>query len=208
LGLGAEITAATGMHAMAHLIESLTSTLPNRFCDILGREAISNIAKYLPIACEDGQNSEAREALSFAATTATICVRGGFIHIPHGFGENMVSVWDIPHGVAVANFLPETMRFLAPVIPERIAHVARSLGAAVSAEADAQQIGDLCAQTLINLLDEIKIPPFSKYIKHNSDMIDNIDAMIGTGELLHYSPRPIDREEAKAFVLRAYDSRD
>jgi alcohol dehydrogenase class IV len=207
LGLGPEATAITGMDAMAHLIESLTSNLPNPFCEILGTKAISLIAENLPAACRDGSDIKAREALSLAATTATICVRGGFIHIPHGFGENMASVWDIPHGITVANYLPETMRFLAPVIPDRVATVAESLGAAVPVGASSDEIGEICAGRLTELIDEIGIPPFSAYIGNPDDMAEHIDAIIGNGELLGYSPRAIDREEAKAFVLRAYNSR-
>jgi alcohol dehydrogenase class IV len=208
LGLGPETTAITGMDAMAHLIESLTSNLPNPFCEILGTKAISLIAKNLPIACKDGTDIKAREALSLAATTATICVRGGFIHIPHGFGENMVSVWDIPHGITVGNYLPETMRFLAPVIPDRVGMVATSLGAPPPPQdASPEEIGEICAETLIKLLDQIGIPPFSKFIDNPNDMVTHIDSIIGNGELLTYSPRPMDCEEAKAFVLRAYNSR-
>jgi alcohol dehydrogenase class IV len=208
LGLGPEITANTGMDALAHLIESLTSNLPNPFCEILGKDAISLIAKNLPVACRDGSNLQAREALSLAATIATICVRGGFIHIPHGFGENMVSVWDIPHGITVANYLPETMRFLAPVIPDRVGIVAKSLGGNIPEDATPEEIGDICAGKLIELIDEIDIPPFSNYINDKNDMVKHLDAIIGDGELLGYSPRPVDREAAKAFVLRAYDSRN
>jgi alcohol dehydrogenase class IV len=206
-GLSPALTASTGMDALSHVIEALTSNLPNPFCEILGKEAISLIRRNLPKACRDGSDLSARAAMSLSATTATICVRGGFIHIPHGFGENIVSVWDIPHGVAVTAFLPETMRFLAPVIPERIAMVAESLGARVLAGASPEEIGDIAASDLISLADEIGIPCLNSFVGDGEDLIANADAIIGTGELLRYSPRPMALEDVNGFLIRAYESR-
>jgi alcohol dehydrogenase class IV len=207
VGLSPTLTASTGMDALSHAIEALTSNLPNPFCEILGKEAISLIRRNLPKACKDGGDLKAREAMSLSATIATVCVRGGFIHIPHGFGENIVSVWDIPHGVAVTAFLPEAMRFLAPAIPNRIRMIAESLGAHVLASAFPKEIGDIAAGDLIALADEIGIPPLSRFIDNKEALIANTDAIIGTGELLRYSPRPMDLEETKAFLIRAYESR-
>jgi alcohol dehydrogenase class IV len=207
LALPPALTAHTGMDALSHVTEALTSNLPNPFCEILGKEAISLIRRNLPKACKDGGDLKAREAMSLSATIATVCVRGGFIHIPHGFGENIVSVWNIPHGVAVAAFLPEAMRFLAPTIPDRIAMVAESLGARVPADASSAEIGEIAAADLIALIEEIGIPRLRDFIDDKEDLIANIDAIIGTGELLRYSPRPMGLEEAKAFLIRAYESR-
>jgi alcohol dehydrogenase class IV len=207
VSLSPELTASTGMDALSHAIEALTSNLPNPFCEILGKEAISLMRRNLPKAYRNGGDLKAREAMSLSATIATVCVRGGFIHIPHGFGENIVSVWDIPHGVAVAAFLPETMRFLAPTIPDRIGMVAESLGARVPPGTSPREVGDIAAADLLSLLAEIDIPPLSRFIDDKEDLIANIDAIIGTGELLRYSPRPMGLDDAKEFLIGAYESR-
>jgi alcohol dehydrogenase class IV len=201
------LTANTGVDALAHVIESLTSNLPNPFCDILGKEAISLIRRNLPKAYRNGSDLAAREAMSLSATIATVCVRGGFIHIPHGFGENIVSVWDIPHGVAVAAFLPEAMRFVAPAIPDRVRAVAESLGARVPAVASPEEIGDITTAALIALFEEIDIPPLRRFVDKKEDLIAHTDAIIGTGELLRYSPRPMGPQEIEEFLIRAYESR-
>jgi alcohol dehydrogenase class IV len=207
VSLSPEITANTGMDALSHVIEALTSNLPNPFCEILGKEAISLIRRNLPKAYKAGDDLKAREAMSLSATIATVCVRGGFIHIPHGFGENIVTVWDIPHGAAVAAFLPEAMRFLAPVIPDRIRMVAESLGESVPADASHDEIGNIAAGNLVSLIEEIGIRPLNYFIDKKEDMIANADAIIGTGELLRYSPRPMDSEDIKEFLIRAYENR-
>ena len=90
VGLPPTITANTGIDALSHAVEALTSIQPNRFSEVLGKEVISLISKYLPIAYRDGSNIEAREAMSFAATLATICVRGPFYPHPS-------RLWRKPH---------------------------------------------------------------------------------------------------------------
>ena len=62
--LPSHITAATGMDALTHAIESYVSLNPFDDARRDARTAISLIFKYLPIAYKDGQDLEAREMLA------------------------------------------------------------------------------------------------------------------------------------------------
>ena len=71
VGLPATHTAATGIDAMVHAIESYTSKhKKNPISDALAREALRLIYKHLVTACRDGSNREAREAILLGATLA------------------------------------------------------------------------------------------------------------------------------------------
>jgi alcohol dehydrogenase class IV len=205
VGLPPTITANTGIDALSHAIEALTSIQPNRFSDILGKETVSLINKYLPVAYNDGANLEAREAMSLAATLATICVRGPFIHIPHAFGENLTSIWNIPHGITVAAFLPETMIFLAPVIPGKIRLIADCMGARVPVDSSPERIGAIAAGRIRQLLNAVHIPPLRSLVRNKEEFMGNTTKIYGSPEMLLYSPRPISLEEAKQFIENVYD---
>lgn len=204
-GLPGEITANTGVDALSHAVEAMTSIQPNRFSDVLGREAVSLIKKFLPIACVDGSNMEAREAMSFAATLATIAVRGAVIHIPHAFGENVTSIWGIAHGITVAAFLPETMRFLAPAVPEKVRLIGNCMGPAIPANASPREIGTRAADAMRVFLDRVRIPKLKTLIKNKEELMASIGAIYGDPRMLIYSPRPISLDEARQFIENAYD---
>ena len=63
LGLPASMTAATGMDALTHAIESYIGTFGNTETDFYGLASAKLVFKYLPTACSDGQNMEAREGM-------------------------------------------------------------------------------------------------------------------------------------------------
>ena len=56
LGLSPRMTAITALDALAHAVESLTGGQANPLSDALAREAIRLIAKWLPVAYNDGSN--------------------------------------------------------------------------------------------------------------------------------------------------------
>jgi alcohol dehydrogenase class IV len=205
LGLPPGITANTGVDALSHAIEAMTSNQPNRFSDLLGRETVSLISRFLPVAFSDGSNLEAREAMSFAATLGTMSCRGAFIHIPHAFGENITSIWGVPHGITVAAFLPETMRFLAPVVPDKVRLVAESMGVAIPAQARPDEVGTRAAAALRGLFDKIHIPRLKSLIGNKEEVMGKIDDIYGDPGMLLYSPRPISAGEARRFIENAYD---
>ena len=72
LGLSApaSVTAATGLDALTHAIESLVSVKATPETDALAVSAVKRIMRYLPEAYTDGSNAEAREQMALAALEA------------------------------------------------------------------------------------------------------------------------------------------
>lgn len=102
LGLPPAVTAATGIDAMVHAIESYTSKLKkNPLSDLLAREALRLLAANLERAVGDGGDREARQAMLLgaclagqafanapvAAVHALAYPLGGHFHIPHGLEQ-------------------------------------------------------------------------------------------------------------------------
>lgn len=69
------VTAATGMDALTHAVESYTSRKANPLTDMYAISAIKRIFKYLPIAYKDGVNEEARKEI---------------FHVAHGISNAML----------------------------------------------------------------------------------------------------------------------
>ncbi len=107
------LTADTGLDALTHAVEGYTSSFHNDFCDGLCLQAARLIFEYLPRAVADGSDLEARTHTQNAATIAGLGFGNSMAALAHGMGHALGGVFHVPHGRAVALFLPYTIEFTA-----------------------------------------------------------------------------------------------
>lgn len=105
------ITAATGMDALTHAIESCLGTQKNPISDAVAAEAVSLIAGNLVEAVQNGQNLVARLAMANAATLAGIAFSNSMVTMVHALGHSLGAIHHTPHGEAMAICLPDTLEF-------------------------------------------------------------------------------------------------
>ena len=111
LSLPQKLTASTGMDAFSHALEGYLSTDANSLTEILSREAIALIKKYLPLAHK--KNSLFfREKMSLAAFYAGMVINRTGTIIVHGMGYALSLDYGLQHGAANALLLPYVMDYL------------------------------------------------------------------------------------------------
>jgi alcohol dehydrogenase class IV len=134
------ITASTGMDAMAHCIEATYSKMHQPISDGLGLHAIRLIAKYLPIATQNGDDIEARTYMAIAANMAGMAFTNSMTTIGHAMAHSLGGCFGVPHGVANAILLPLGMEFNIGFMPEEVVPqlrmVAEALGLDVGGDDD------------------------------------------------------------------------
>ncbi|RFA07557.1 methanol dehydrogenase [Subtercola boreus] len=128
VGLPPKATAATGMDALTHALESYLSLRPNPYSDGIALQVVSTVADYLPRAVDDGNDIEARAQLLLASHIAGV----GFSHtglgLVHGIAHPLGGRFDIPHGLALCLVIERVLRYNLGVRGERLARVAFALG--------------------------------------------------------------------------------
>jgi len=129
VGLPPAATAATGMDALVHALESGMSRRANPWSEGIGRQAIRMISAYLPRAVADGTDLEARSQMLLAAHMAGVAFASTGLGICHAIGHSLGTRFNIAHGVALTLVLPQVLRFNAPGCEERLADVAFAFGA-------------------------------------------------------------------------------
>jgi len=202
-GLPSGVTAATGFDALCHSVEALTSIKPNRLSEVLAKESIMLIAKYLPIACRDGSNIEAREAMALAATLGGIALRGPGGGIPHDIGKFIGIKYHVPHGTAGGCLLAETMKFIAPCVPDKVRIVAESMGAEVCADASPEMIGEILCETIRKLYWDVNMPPMNSFVNDKAELVDNAASLFkGKSQ----TPRPLTSEAVAEILANSYDN--
>jgi alcohol dehydrogenase len=127
--LPAKQTAYTGMDALFHSVEAYLATCHQPASDLLALEAVSLIAKWLPVAVADGSNLEARSALAWANTEAGICESLSSC-ISHHSLEHAVSAFypEVAHGCGLTMLSVAYFSDLAERKPERFAQLAEAMG--------------------------------------------------------------------------------
>jgi alcohol dehydrogenase len=128
VGLPRPVTAATGMDALTHALESYLSLRPNPWSDGIALQVIRLIAANLPRACDDGADLEARSAMLLAAHMAGVAMANTGLGLCHAIGHALGGRWNIAHGVTLTMVLPDVLRFNRPVRPRRMADIAFALG--------------------------------------------------------------------------------
>jgi alcohol dehydrogenase class IV len=128
ISMPAALTAATGMDALTHAIESYTSTVANEVTRALALEAIQAIGAGLMPACEDGSNRQARLLMAKGSALAALAFSQTGVGIAHAISHPLGAEFHIAHGVANAILLPEAIRFNRKVCEEDYEQIAKALG--------------------------------------------------------------------------------
>jgi alcohol dehydrogenase len=128
-GLPPAATAATGMDALIHALESSMSRRANPWSDGIARQVIQMIGAHLPRAVADGGDREARAQMLLAAHLAGVGMATTGLGLCHAIGHSLGGRFGIPHGVALTMVLPAVLRFNRPACEDRLADVAFALGA-------------------------------------------------------------------------------
>jgi alcohol dehydrogenase class IV len=110
VGLPPHLTAATGMDAFTHCLESLTCPVFHPICDAIAIHGLELIVRYLPRAVRDGRDIEARGNMQVAASMGAIAFQKD-LGATHSLAHPLSTEFGLNHGLANALCLPAVMRF-------------------------------------------------------------------------------------------------
>ena len=114
-GLPPSVTADTGLDALTHALEAIVSVFASEYTDALAFQAARLVFQYLPEACRDGANMEARSKMHNAACMAGLAFANAFVGVNHALAHSLGSIFKVPHGRANAVLLPYVVRYNAEV---------------------------------------------------------------------------------------------
>ncbi|TAK52582.1 MAG: iron-containing alcohol dehydrogenase [Gammaproteobacteria bacterium] len=126
LGLPARLTAAVGIDALSHNLEAWCSPLYHPLAQGIALEGIRLVHDWLPAACADGSNLEARSQMMAASTMGATAFQKG-LGAMHSMAHPCGAVLDTHHGLTIAIVMPYVLAFNRPAIGDRLAALARYL---------------------------------------------------------------------------------
>jgi alcohol dehydrogenase class IV len=130
LTLPAELSAASGLNALAHCVEAFWAPRRNPISALAAEEGIRALAGALPLVQRNPTDLDARAELLYGAYLAgsAFAVAGSGLH--HKICHVLGGAYDLPHAQTHAIVLPHVLAFNAPAAPEAARRVARALGVA------------------------------------------------------------------------------
>ncbi|MDQ6771874.1 MAG: iron-containing alcohol dehydrogenase [Candidatus Dormibacteraeota bacterium] len=136
-------TAACGIDALTHAVESMSSVRVNPYAHGLGLEVVGVVARWLgrAVACPD--DLEARSQMLLAAHMAGLAFATTGLGLCHAIGHALSARLGTVHGVALAVVLPPVLEFNRPVRGQIDAAVAGAFRTDTAAEGVGQLIREL-----------------------------------------------------------------
>lgn len=190
VSLPAAITAATGMDALTHAMESYVARTTHPASEALALQAIRLIGAKLERATADGEDLDAREGMllgSLVAGMAFISTRLGVMHavaIPIG------ALTDLPHGLILAAAAEPGLRFNEEAAAVKHRDIAAALGR-----------DDLNAAEAVGALREtVGMPRRLGPLGLTEAMLDPICNAAMESPNIHANPRPITTENLRELV--------
>ncbi|MBL3731202.1 iron-containing alcohol dehydrogenase [Lysinibacillus sp. HST-98] len=115
------ITAATGIDALSHAIESYLSRLAHPYSNVLALSAMELIVNNIIKVYERGDDIDAREAMSLGSMQAGLSFSNASVALVHGMSRPIGALFHVPHGISNAMLLPAVLDYSKNACIDRLA---------------------------------------------------------------------------------------
>jgi alcohol dehydrogenase class IV len=127
VGLPANLTAATGMDALSHNLEALCATAYHPMAEGIATKGIALVKEYLPRACANGSDLEARTQMLVASSMGATAFQRG-LGAMHAISHSLGALYDSHHGLLNAIVMPYVLRANEAAIRETLTVAAAAIG--------------------------------------------------------------------------------
>jgi len=203
-----QLTAGTGLDALAHSIDNVMSPMTNDFTDALALRAIQLVFKYLPRAYRDGADHEARFRMHIAASMAGIAFGNGGVGLTHSMGHSLGKLFSVHHGIAVGIFITYSLQYYSP-ITDKYLDICDALN--IKDKSRDKRLAGLI-EKIRTLFKGLDVPLNLKGLGISEDEFEkNIEKLTlysVEDPSVFQSPRPVTLEQCEKFLRYAYEGKD
>jgi alcohol dehydrogenase class IV len=195
------ITAATGMDALCHGIETYTSLAATPISDLIAKECITLVSRSLRNAIFNGKDVEARSDMSLGSFYGGLGLTNASVTAVHALSFPLGADYHVAHGEANAVMLPYVMRFNCLGNMKRFAEIAGLMGEKVES-LSFRQAAEKSADAVETLMKDIRVPYHLRDLKIPREAIPSMaERALTVQRLLGNNPRAI----ALKDIIEIYD---
>lgn len=198
----ASVTAATGMDAITHAIESYVSVMSNPITEFQSLKGLEILSRNIERAVKEPENIEAREQMMLGCIITGFAFTNANLGLVHGIAHTLSAHFQLPHGMANAAVLPYVVNFNAEVVPEKMTQIAKALD--LKTTGNAEEDTKAVVEKLKTLEEAIGI----RSLKEQGVPEDSFDMLaedVLKEPVLGFNPRKnITKEEVIELLKEAY----
>ena len=185
-----ELTASTGINALAHCIEALYAANRNPLSTTVALSGIAEIQQSLLKCYQHGDDLEARSEMLLGAHLAGMALANVMMGLHHGLCHVLGGTANIPHGIANSIVLPHVMRFNARAAAQQLLPATVTLGVEPDGR-DPEDAVDAAAQKVFDLVKAMNLPQRLRDVGLKESDLPNLAYLAFKNSTVHNNPEPI-----------------
>ncbi|GGC90961.1 maleylacetate reductase [Undibacterium terreum] len=193
LDLPAQISATSGINAIAHAAEGLYAHDGNPITSLMAQEGIRALAQALPQLMDAPHELEARSAALYGAWLCGSVLGSVSMGLHHKLCHTLGGSYGLPHAETHTIVLPHALHYNAQAAPVAMQRIGDALGASGA------------AQGVYDLALSLKVPMSLKEIGMPEAELDRCSEI--ATQNAYANPRPIEKAAIRALLEYAYHGR-
>jgi maleylacetate reductase len=199
--LPSQLTASTGVNALAHCVEAVYSRSSNPLIRAVALDGIARIRWALPRCVETGQDLKARSIMLIGAFMAGFSLANAGMALHHGICHSLGGKFRLQHGIINAIMLPHVMRYNADTATSALAEIASALGIPAS-DTDMYKRALQAADLVYEFVGSLGLPQRLRDINiAESDLLAVAEGVMHSRAVLD-NPKPITSAKQVLAILR------
>lgn len=198
----AGVTAATGMDAITHAVESYISNMANPLTKYNSLKSLEILYRNVERVVENGDDMEAREQMMLGCIIAGFGFSNANLGFVHAIAHTLSAHFGLAHGMANACVLPYVTAFNSEAVPEAMVEMAKAIGLETSGDMEKDRL--LLSDALLALTKKLKIKTLSEQGIEKKDF-EMLAEDVLREPVLGFNPRQgVTKEDVIAILEQAY----
>lgn len=201
------VTAASGVDAFTHAIESFVAVRANTLTKMYSEKAMELFPLYIHNAVQNGSNLNARVGMSLVSNYAGIALANAGVGAVHALAYPLGGTYHIEHGVANALLMPFVFEVTGKTCTQEMVRVASLLRLGDFSDKPNEAL-DSVVSYLLQLLHDLDLPTSLKELGVEKDSIATLAKQASkVTRLLSNTPYRLTEDKILAIYEEAYEGR-
>ncbi|MEN4041969.1 MAG: iron-containing alcohol dehydrogenase [Anaerolineaceae bacterium] len=201
LDLPPDLTASSGINALAHCIEALYSTTRHPLSTAAALDGMRRIFAALPRCHADRDDLAARSELLLGAHLAGLSLCSVRLGLHHGVCHVLGGSAGVPHGISNSIMLAHAVRFNAPVVADLLLPAAAAMGLTVGGP-DPLATAEAVAGRIHALVESLGLPRRLRDADISESDLPRLAQLAYENHTVQSNPRPVESPAQMETLLR------
>lgn len=197
----ARVTAASGIDAISHAVESWVSTSRTAISCMFGAQAWWCVSGAFDAVAASPQNIEARSRMLIGASLAGAAIEHSMLGAAHACANPLTAQYKTAHGVAVGVMLPHVVRFNGTECDALYAELLARGGFQLVSE---QSASEFLAEWILGRLETHGLPTRLSEIGASVTDIPDLASEASKQWTAKFNPRPVSKEDFESLYAAAF----